>query len=94
MIGEVLRFQEEQDQTFLESIKGLSVKCLIVGTDCPGNEDRQLALGIEDGEIKEATVSHKPAPSDLRTAQFEHTKYPFRVQAQQQTFVDVMNGRL
>ena len=89
---ECLRRQEE-DPAFKEKFKGLSITLLFVGTDCPGNEDRQLALDIENGHFNEILVSAKPAPSDLRTAQFDHTKYSFRVVAPQQTLIDMINGK-
>ena len=73
---ECLRRQDE-DPAFQEKLKGLSIKLLFVGTDCPGNEDRQLAIDIEDGHFNEIIVSAKPAPSDLRTAPFDQTKYDF-----------------
>ena len=90
---ECLRRQDE-DPAFKEKFKGLSITLLFVGTDCPGNEDRQLALDIENGHFNEILVSAKPAPSDLRTAPFDHTKYDFRVQGPQQTLVDMINGKL
>ena len=87
------RLQEAGDPAFMSAIKGLSIKLLFVGTDCPGNEDRQLALDIEDGKFLEIGVSAKPAPSDLRSAPFDHTKYEFRVVAPQKSLVDMVNGK-
>jgi len=87
------RLQEAGDPAFMAAVKGLSIKLLFVGTDCPGNEDRQLALDIEDGKFLEIGVSAKPAPSDLRTAPFDHTKYEFRVVAPQKSLVDMVNGQ-
>ena len=93
LANEFWRLQEAGDPGLIAAISGLSIKLLFVGTDCPGNEDRQLALDIEDGRFLEIGVSAKPAPSDLRTAPFDHTKYEFRVLAPQQTLVDMVNGK-
>ena len=85
--------RQDTDPTFQQKLKGLTAKLLFVGTDCPGNEDRQLALDIENGRFNEIVVSAKPAPSDLRSAPFDHTKYTFRVVAPQQMLVDMVNGK-
>jgi len=86
--------RQDEDPEFQQIFKGLTAKLLFVGTDCPGNEDRQLALDIENGRFLEILVTHKPAPSDLRTAPFDHTKYSFRVQAPQQTLMDMIQGKM
>jgi hypothetical protein len=39
-------------------------------------------------------VTRKPAPSDLRTAPVDHTKYDFRGTATEQTFLDLINGKI
>jgi len=91
LANEMWRLQEAGDPGLMAAISGLSIKVLFVGTDCPGNEDRQLAVDIEDGRFSEIVVSTKPAPSDLRTAPFDHTKYEFRVVAPQQILVDMVN---
>ncbi len=94
LANEMWRLQEAGDPDFMGAIKELSIKLLFVGTDCPGNEDRQLAIDIEDGRFLEIEVSAKPAPSDLRTTPFDHTKYYFRVIAPQQILVDMVNGKV
>jgi putative sterol carrier protein len=93
LADECLKRQDE-DPGFQEKFKGLTIRLLFVSTDCPGNEDRQLALDIENGHFNEILVSAKPAPSDLRTAPFDHTKYDFRVQGPQQTLIDMIHGKL
>ena len=90
---ECLRRQEE-DPEYQKRMKGLNIKLLMVCQDCPGNEDRQLAIVFEDGLLTEIIVEAKPAPSDLRTAPFDHTKYEFRVQAPQETLLDMINGKM
>ena len=93
LADECLRRQEE-DPGFQEQMKGLEAKLLMVSTDCPGNEDRQLAIVFEDGRLTEIMAEAKPAPSDLRTAPFDHTKYEFRIQAPQDTFIDMISGKM
>jgi hypothetical protein len=93
LADECLRRQEE-DPEFQEKMKGLEVKLLMVSTDCPGNEDRQLAIVFEDGRLTEIMVEAKPAPSDMRTAEFDHTKFEFRIQAPQATYLDMIHGKM
>jgi len=86
--------RQDVDPFFQEKLKGLTIKLLFVGTDCPGDEDRQLAIELAGGRFVDIVVSAKPAPSDLRTAPFDNTKYDFRVQAPQQTLVDLIHGKI
>jgi putative sterol carrier protein len=90
---ECLRRQEE-DPEYQERMKGLNARLLMLCHDCPGNEDRQLAIVFEDGRLTEITVEAKPAPSDLRTAPLDHTKYDFRIQAPQATILDMIHGKM
>jgi hypothetical protein len=85
--------RQDEDPGFQDKLKGLTARLLFVSTDCPGNEDRQLALDIENGRFNEIEVSAKPAPSDLRSAPFDHTKYSFRVVAPQQSLIDMLDGK-
>ncbi len=93
LADECLRLQEE-DPEFKEKMKGLNAKLLMVCLDCPGNEDRQMAIVFEDGRLTEIITEAKPAPSDLRTADFDHAKYEFRVQAPQETYIDMISGKM
>ena len=93
LADECWRMQEE-DPEFQNALKGLTVKLLFVCTDCPGDEDRQLALDIEDGRFNEIIVTRKPAPSDLRTAPVDFSKYDFRGTATEQTYLDLIAGKL
>lgn len=92
--NEFWKMQEEEDPAFMEAIKGLDLNLLMVCNDCPGNVDRQLAISFEDGKFAEIIATEKPAPSDLRTAPFDHTKYDFRVQAPIDTLVDLCNCKI
>ena len=75
--------QQDTNPSFQSNLKGLHLKILFVGTDCPGHEDRQLAIDLGQGRFVDIEVSAKPSPSDLRTTPFDQTKYDFRVQAPQ-----------
>jgi hypothetical protein len=86
--------RQDIDPSFQAKLKGLNLKILFVGLDCPGNEDRQLAIELDHGRFASIGVSVKPAPSDLRSASFDHAAYDFRVQAPQKTLVDLINGRV
>jgi hypothetical protein len=94
LANEFWRLQKEGDPAFLEAIKDLNFSLLFVCLDCPGNLDRQLAIIFEDGKFAEITTTEKPAPSDLRTAPFDHTHYYCRVQAPVQTLVDLCHGKI
>ncbi len=89
-----LKLQEDGDPKFKEAIAGLDLSLLMVSLDCPGNVDRQLAITFEGGRFIQAIATEKPAPSDLRTAPFDHTKYNFRLQAPQQTYLDMISGKM
>jgi len=86
--------RQDIDPAFQEKLKGLTLRLLFVGLDCPGNEDRQLAIELDHGRFISIGVSAKPAPSDLRSALFDRTRYDFRVQAPQKTLVDLINGKI
>jgi putative sterol carrier protein len=86
--------RQEEDPEFQKKLEGLEVKLLMVCNDCPGNEDRQLGIVFEDGRLIEILVEAKAAPSDLRTAPFDHTKYEFRVQAPQDMLIDMISGKM
>jgi len=92
--NEFWKLQEKGDPKFKEAIAGLNLSLLMVYHDCPGNVDRQLAITFEDGRFTEIIATEKPAPSDLRTAPFDHTKYDFRVQAPIKTIIDLCNGKM
>lgn len=93
LANECWRLQEEKDPKFIEAIAGLNLGLLFVSLDCSGNEDRQLAIVFEDGKFSEILVTIKPAPSDLRTAPFDHTKYDFRVQAPVVVLMEMISGK-
>jgi hypothetical protein len=94
LADEFWKLQESEDPQFMEAIKGLHIKLILLGTDAPGSEDKQLSLDIENGRFIEIVPETKPAPSDLRTKPFDHTKFECRAIAPQQTLVDLCNGKI
>lgn len=94
LANEFWRLQKVGDPEFIEAFKGLNIRLILLGTDAPGKEDKQLFLHIENGQFVEITPETKPAPSDLRTRPFDHTKYDCRASAPQKTLVDLCNGRI
>ena len=93
LVDECFRRQKEAPE-FKDRLQGLDAKLLFVCTDCPGNEDRQMAIVFEGGRLTEAITEAKPAPSDLRTAPFDQSRYEFRVQAPQSTLLEMINGKM
>ena len=55
------------DPAIKTKLKGVTLKFILLVTDCPGNEDRQMKIGFDNGKLVENTLVVKPAPSDLRT---------------------------
>jgi putative sterol carrier protein len=94
LADEFWRLQKEKDPEFIQAFKGLNIRLILLGTDAPGKEDKQLFLDIEDGQFVEIIPETKPAPSDLRTKPFDHKKYDCRAIAPQQTLVDLCNGKI
>jgi len=94
LADEFWRLEREKDPAYLEAVQGLNIRFLMLCLDCPGNEDRQLALTIEDGHFTKIEVSRAPAPSSLRTVPFDHTQYDFRGAAPENIFIDMIKGRI
>lgn len=85
---------QDSNPALQEKLKGLTIRLILLGTDAPGNEDKQLSLDIEDGRFTEIIPETKPAPSDLRNRPFDHTKYEARASAPQQTLIDLIRGKI
>jgi putative sterol carrier protein len=94
LANEFWRLQKAKDPEFIEAFKGLNINLILLGTDALGKEDKQLFLQIVNGQFVEITPETKPAPSDLRTKPFDHTKYDCRAIAPQQTLIDLCNGKI
>lgn len=73
--------------------KKMTMSTIMVATDCPGNEDRELRLNMEDGNLKEAKVEAKPAPADFRTTPLE-PGYISKVVGPYNIMAQIMTGKL
>jgi len=84
-------FKEPQIQAKLKSV---TLKFILLVTDCPGNEDREMKIGFENGKMIENTLNVKPAPSDLRTAPIDTKKYAAKVAGPYEVMVQVSTKKL
>ena len=82
--------KQSQDPDVQESLKGLSIRLVMVATDCPGNEDRQCNLIIEDGKITKAEAIVKPAPSDMRDAPLDKAQFDAKVMSPFEPLTDLV----
>lgn len=83
-------FKEPQIQTKLKSV---TLKFILLVTDCPGNEDREMKIGFENGKMIENKLTVKPAPSELRTAPLDK-KYAAKVAGPYEVMVQVSTKKL
>lgn len=81
------------DPAIKTKLKGVTLKFILLVTDCPGNEDRQMKIGFDNGVLKENTLAVKPAPSDLRTTPIEKG-YAAKVSGPYDVMVQVSTKKL
>ena len=81
------------DPAIKTKLKGVTLKFILLVTDCPGNEDRQMKIGFDNGKLVENTLSVKPAPSDLRTAPLDKA-YAAKVAGPYDVMVQVSTKKL
>ena len=93
MVDEVLRLQDA-DPELQSRLKGLNFNFIVVGTDAPGNEDRQLELPLKNGRFTGVKVDIQPAPSNLRSQTFDKTKFDAKVIGDHHIFCDMINGKM
>jgi len=84
----------ERDYTLQQKLKGLSLSLILLTTNAPGNEDRQLEIILKDGKFLSIVSQRKPAPSDLRSAAFDKTKFEAKVIADHNVMIDLIHGRI
>ena len=84
----------ETDPAIQAKLKGLNVNFMMLCTDCPGNEDRQMTIVFKDGKRAENILVMKPAPSDLRTEPVDSTKYVAKVTGPYETISNVAQKKL
>jgi len=81
------------DPAIKTKLKGVTLKFILLVTDCPGNEDRQMKIGFDNGKLVENTLVIKPAPSDLRTQPLDKT-YAAKVIGPYDVMVQVSTKKL
>ncbi len=84
----------EADAELPSKLKELTIRLQMVGTDCPGNEDRQLCIILEDGKLTNMELEVYPAPSDMRTAPLDKTRFDSRVLCPYETLLDLVQERI
>ena len=92
MVGEMVKRAEAPEAQ--EAFKGLNIALLLVATDCPGNEDRQVKLIIKEGKLLNIEVLIKPAPSDLRTAPVDKSQFDARVLCRFEKLIDIVQEKM
>ena len=93
MIDEMVKLAEA-DAELPSKLKGLSIRLQMVGTDCPGNEDRQFSIILEDGKLTNMEVEVYPAPSDLRTTPLDKTRFDSRVLCPYDALLDLVQEKM
>lgn len=93
MVDEMVKLAEA-DAELPSKLKELTIRLQMVGTDCPGNEDRQLSIILEDGKLTKMELEVYPAPSDMRTAPLDKTRFDSRVLCPYDTLLDLVQERI
>lgn len=93
MVDEMVKLAEADDE-LPSKLKELTIRLQMVGTDCPGNEDRQLSIILEDGKLTKMELEVYPAPSDMRTAPLDKTRFDSRVLCPYDTLLDLVQERI
>lgn len=78
-MSDEMKRMTETNPEIQAKLKGMDISFIMVCTDCPGDEDRQMTIGFKDGKLVESTLQVKPAPSDLRTEPVDTAKYVAKV---------------
>ena len=81
------------DPQIKAKLKGVNLKFILLVTECPGKEDRQMKIGFDNGKLIENTLTVKPAPSDLRTEPLDK-KYAAKVSGPYDVMVQVSTKKL
>lgn len=93
MVDEMVKLAEA-DAELPSKLKELTIRLQMVGTDCPGNEDRQLSIILEDGKLTNMELEVYPAPSDMRSAPLDKTKFDSRVLCPYETLLDLVQEKM
>lgn len=81
------------DPAIKTKLKGVTLKFILLVTDCPGGEDRQMKIGFDNGKLVENALVIKPAPSDLRTQPLDKA-YAAKVTGPYDVMVQVSTKKL
>ena len=92
MLDEMVKQSENPD--LQEQLKGLTIRLIMVATDCPGDEDRGCKLIIEDGKIVKAEAEIKPAPSDMRDAPLDKANFDAKVVSPHGPLTDLVTEKM
>lgn len=93
MVDEMVKLAEA-DAELPSKLKELTIRLQMVGTDCPGNEDRQLSIILEDGKLTNMELEVYPAPSDMRSAPLDKTRFDSRVLCPYETLLDLVQEKM
>lgn len=77
-----------------EALKDIDIALLIVATDCPGAEDRQIGIVIREGKLARPEVKIESAPSDLRTASLDSAWFDARVVCRFEKLIDIIQDKI
>ena len=92
MLDEMVKQSANPD--LQEQLKGLTIRLIMVATDCPGNEDRGCKLIIEDGKLTKAEALVKPAPSDMRDEPLDKAQFDAKVVSPFEPLTDLVTEKM
>ena len=92
MVNEMVKRAENPEVT--ELLKGLTIRLVMVATDCPDKSDRLAELVLKDGKFVAFKVGSKPAPSDFRTTPLDKAKFDAKVQSPFGPLVDLVTEKV
>ena len=92
MVNEMVKRAENPEVT--ELLKGLTIRLVMVATDCPDKSDRLAELVLKDGKFVAFKVGSKPAPSDFRTTPLDKAKFDAKVQSPFGPLVDLVTEKM
>jgi len=92
MVNEMVKRAENPEVT--ELLKGLTIRLVMVATDCPDKSDRLAELVLKDGKFVAFKVGSKPAPSDFRTTPLDKAKFDAKVLSPFGPLVDLVTEKM
>jgi hypothetical protein len=92
MVDEMVK--RAADPEVIESLKGVTIRLVMVATDCPDKTDRQAELVLKDGKFVSFKVGSKPAPSDFRTTPLDKAQFDAKVESPFGPLVDLVREKM